>query len=323
MAELNHDFSFDPRYGYSTDALLQIKPPEAPVGFADFWRRRYEQAIRIDADFALRDTGKIIDARRVLVFELPSTNDVILGGWILLPIDRDPTRAFVVTHGYGGRDEPNFDLPFPDALIVFPCLRGMSRSRHPGIPEDAWRHVLHGIEDPDTYVIGGCVEDVWVTVTAILRFEPRMESRIGYCGESFGGGIGALACPWDHRIARTHLALPTFGHHPIRLQSPCNGSGEAVRRRYLKVGDPLMKTLQWYDAATAATFFQHPTHCAPAAFDPSVPPPGQYAIANALPRPTTLHPLSAGHFEYPQKESERKALRDSLATFFAPLASNH
>jgi len=61
-------------------------------------------------------------------------------------------------------------------------------------------------------------------------------------GISFGGGIGALAVPWEPRIAPGHLNVPTFGHQSLRLQLPTTGSGSAVQtfaRRHVHVAETL------------------------------------------------------------------------------------
>ena len=69
---------------------------------------------------------------------------------------------------------------------------------------------------------------------------------------SFGGGVGALALPWDDRFGAAHLNLPSFGHYPLRLTMPCIGSGEAVRRYHAEHPD-VLDVLRYFDAATAAT----------------------------------------------------------------------
>ena len=69
--------------------------------------------------------------------------------------------------------------------------------------------------------------------------------------------------------------MPTFGHHPLRVECPCQGSGNAVRE-YLQARPEVMDVLQYYDAATAAGYIESPTLVSPALFDPKVPPPGQF-----------------------------------------------
>jgi cephalosporin-C deacetylase len=177
---------------------------------------------------------------------------------------------------------------------------------------------LHDIDKPQQYIIGGCVDDLWLAVSSMQMLFPATKGHIGYSGISFGGGIGALALPWEPRIQRAHLNVPTFGNQPLRLQLPTIGSGAAVQRYQRQHGN-VLATLQYYDAASAARFIQQPMHVAAALFDPAVAPPGQFAIHNALPEPKSLFVLEAGHFEYPHMAAQEQALHQELEAFFAQL----
>jgi cephalosporin-C deacetylase len=239
-----------------------------------------------------------------------------IGGWLTRPRDEPVERGVVVGHGYGGREEPDFHLPFRRAAVIFPCARGISRSARAGIPGNPDEHVLHGIARRETYMHGGCAADtVWCAASALLELFPMAARRLDYLGISFGGGIGALALPWDERFHRAHLNVPSFGHHPLRLTLPCVGSGEAVRRAQQRTGRTLA-TLRYFDAATAARFLRIPVHVAAARFDPAVPPPGQFAIYNALAGERELFVLQAGHFDHDGLVAEEARLRDALAYFF-------
>jgi cephalosporin-C deacetylase len=178
--------------------------------------------------------------------------------------------------------------------------------------------VLHDIQDRDRYILGGCVEDLWLAVSALERIHPRVRGRLGYAGISFGAGLGGLALPWDPRIALGALTVPTFGHQPLRLELPCVGSGESVRR-FAAEHDHIKATLPYYDAAVAARFITQPVLVAPALFDPVVPPPGQFAVYNALPGARELFVLEAGHFDWPGREARQTELAAATRTFFARL----
>ncbi len=56
-------------------------------------------------------------------------------------------------------------------------------------------------------------------------------------------------------------------------------------------------------------------HGAPALFDPGVPPPGQFAVTNAIENATT-HLLPAGHFEYPGRDQDQSALASEVTRWF-------
>ncbi|SCD73188.1 cephalosporin-C deacetylase [Streptomyces sp. BpilaLS-43] len=74
--------------------------------------------------------------------------------------------------------------------------------------------------------------------------------------------------------------------------------------------------LRYFDAATAAARLELPTLVAAALFDPAVPPPGQFAVHNALPGPRELLVLRAGHFRYAEEAREAAELRSLRERFF-------
>lgn len=313
-----HGYPFDPTYGYSLNGLLEIPAPTPPEDFAEFWKARHGRASSTTPKAELTPAHWHHPRYRVFDLRYRSTDGVTIAGWALTPRQGPPRRGFVVGHGYGGREGPDLDLPFDDAALLFPCFRGLSRSARPDLSAWPHEHVLCGIEDRHRYVIGGCVDDLWIAVSALRELFPEVGERIGYLGISFGGGIGALAIPWDHRIRRAHLNVPTFGHQALRLTLPTTGSGEAIRQYQFSHGN-VMETLAYYDAASAARHTRIAMHVAAALFDPVVAPPGQFAIYNALPAPKELFVLAAGHFDYPARGEQERDLSAALAHFFDPL----
>ncbi len=309
-----HDHPFDPTYGMDLDALLAVAPPEPPRGFVDFWRARRARALTIDPAPRLENPRRA-GAHQIFDCTYRSTDGVVVGGWFVRPATGEARRGLVVGHGYGGRDGPDLELAAPDTALLFPCLRGLSRSARPDLSSDPNRHVLHGIEDRDRWVIGGCVDDAWLAVSALLALAPAVAGRIGWSGLSLGGGIGALMLPWEDRVDRAELRLPTFGHHALRLTLPMVGSGAAIAAREATHGG-VMETLRWHDAATAARFVRQPVLAVLALFDPAVPPPGQFAIFNALPENKELVTLEAGHFDYPGAAQQEASRLARARTFF-------
>jgi len=299
----------DPTYGYMLPQLLAVGAPAAPANFATFWSELYDRARLVDPAPMMGGSGPVWDV------EFTSLGGVRLGGWLSLPADGVIERGLVVGHGYGGRTAPDAAVPVERAAVLYFCARGMpSRSRQTDIPDTARLHVVHGISAPDTYVHGGCAADVWCAVSALCRLVPEAAARIDYMGGSFGGGIGALALPWDDRISCACLWVPSFGNHPLRLTMPCTGSGEAVREHALDHPD-VIDVLRYFDAATAARFLRIPTHVGLALADSAVPPPGQFAVYNALAGPRERFVLTAGHTDYPGRDSETRALFDAQRIF--------
>ncbi len=245
-----------------------------------------------------------------------STDGFVIGGWLLEPEHQEVRQCIIVGHGYGGRSQPDYHFNIPHTAYLFPCFRGISRSRSDKVSDQPQWHVLHHIEDPNRYILGGCADDLWLAVSLMLQLYPHASDRIGYMGISFGGGIGALALPWDSRVHRIHLNVPTFGCHPLRIKLPSLGSANSVSNYVERLGH-IPATLTYYDAAIAAGFTSQPLHIAAALFDPMVAPPGQFAIYNAWTGPKDLFLLDAGHYAYPRQELQNQQLLRELQQFFA------
>lgn len=312
-----HPFDFDPSYGMKREQLLAITPPEAPPGFDDFWQKRYRRALATDPRPVLRKSRLSHPRWHVLDISYTSTGGFHIGGWMLLPREGQVRRGLVVGHGYGGRSEPDFEVPVEETAVLFPCFRGLSLSACPPISSESALHVLYNIDRKDDYIIGGCVDDLWVAVSTLVTLYPWLEGQVGYSGISFGGGIGALAIPFDERIDRGHLVVPTFGHRPFWLTLPTVGSANSVQS-YQKGHPNVLETLRFFDAACAAARIKVPMLVAPALFDPSVAPPCQFAVANALPHSkfNEIFILDAGHFDYPDSASQDAVHKDKVRRFF-------
>lgn len=318
--KFTHSYDFDPTYGMNLEQLLAVAPPEAPSDFADFWEYRYAEARSVAPQPVMQVSERMFKQYAVHELHYCSTGGVEIGGWLMLPVEGKISRGLIIGHGYGGCGVPEEPLFMAETVLLFPCFRGIGRSAMEGVSQDPHFHVLHDIQDKDRYILGGCVEDLWLAVSALLELFPEVTGRLGYAGISLGGGIGALATPWDRRIQRLHLNVPTFGHQALRLTLHSVGSNEAVREYVQHHDINVMETLAYYDAASAMRYLHNPALVAAALFDPAVPPPGQFAVYNAIAKnQRSLFVLEAGHFAYPGQEQQMRKLNQEVVNFFMAL----
>lgn len=314
---LAHPYAFDPTCGFDMAALRSMRPPAAPPGFEAFWRARYERAVAVAPATRLREAASHHPDWLAHDVSYTSSDGFPIGGWLLLPRTGQVRRGLVVGHGYGGREQPDFDIPVTQTAVLFPCFRGLSRSARPPISRDAAWHVLDGIDDRDRYILGGCVEDLWVATSVLTGLYPGLAGRIGYSGISFGGGIGALALPFDPRIDRGQLEVPTFGNMPLWLTLPTIGSANAVQR-YARTHPEVADTLRYFDAAVAAARIDKPMLFAVARFDPVVAPPCQFSVAHAraAAKDHETVVLDAGHADYDGMHEQHRSLAARAREFF-------
>jgi cephalosporin-C deacetylase len=314
MNALRHRFPFDPTYGYDQAMLRAVGCPAVPGDFADFWQHTHAMARLV----APNSTRRLIrKSRRMSVYEVEfdawnGSTPIRIGGWMTAPADGKITSGLVVGHGYGGRAAPDMSPLISTSAVLYPCARGFNRSARSDLPGTANLHVLHGIGSKETYVHRGCVVDLWAAGWALMELEPAAADWLCYAGASFGGGIGALAIPWEPAFKRAFLDFPSFGHHPLRLTLPCVGSGEAVRQNG---GAAHLPVLQYFDAATAAAHTTIPVMVAAALFDPAVPPPGQFAVYNCLAGEKELIVRQAAHHAWPGAVAEDRQVSQRAAAW--------
>lgn len=298
-----HPYPFDPTYGHDRSALLAVRPPaNEPADFAAFWHGTYAANERLPLSYRLEPVAYPDPTMRAYKITFASWGECQSGAWLVEPAQATPAIGCVIGHGYGGRTdiEPGpWTLNSPedrDVARIFPVARGFHISAMEDLPlNHAGQHVVHGITSRETYVLRGCVAEQWTCSRILLDRHPHLAGKLVYSGGSFGGGIGALMLPWCDRFVAAHLQVPTFGHHPLRLTYPSIGSGEAVRLHAERNPD-VIEVLRYFDAATAATHIRIPVLAGAALFDPGVPPPGQFAVCNALAGETELFIQSVGHF---------------------------
>ncbi|WP_433675371.1 acetylxylan esterase [Microbacterium gorillae] len=289
------DEEIDGTYGFDEAALRRVAPIPAPDGFADLWRG---WNARVRATLPRFEVGEYapFSAHEAAEIHYTAVDGTVLGGWVARPRDRAPRVVVVHSHGYGGRERPEFDRVPDDAAAVFPLARGLGAlNAGVGAPSERDVHVLFGIDDPERYVLGACVRDLWMTQNIADELWGELPHYL--VGESFGGGVGALALPWDDRFVGATLVVPSFGQYDERLAAPCHGSGEAVRR-YVREHPEAREVLRLFDASTAAAFARVPVRVEAALWDTHVPPPGQFGVAAGF-ADRELVVLPAGHAEYP------------------------
>ncbi|MBK1876110.1 acetylxylan esterase [Pelagicoccus mobilis] len=295
--------------------LLQVSHAREPEDFESFWKETYQQALQVDPKPALSPSNHKLEGFDTFNLTYTSYQGASIKGWLAIPTAHPIRRGLVITHGYGGRERPDTIPLLPDAAMIFPCLRELPIS----VPEmslEPCHHVLRGIESRGTYIHRGCVADVWVAVTALVQLAPQSEGRIDYVGTSFGGGIGALALPWDDRLQSGVLGVPSFGNNPVRLAIPCGGSGAFVQK-YVHDHPEALEVLAYYDSSVSATYTKKPVLVECALKDEVVPPESQFSVFNSLKGPRQLFLRQRSHCEYPDLERENKSLLGAIREFFA------
>ncbi|WP_341974118.1 acetylxylan esterase [Microbacterium sp. LWO13-1.2] len=298
---------------YSLSALLTpAAPPEEPADFDEFWQKTFAEFGTGPVAWQLERELEPTTTHRRSEIRFHSSAGEQAVAYLMVPhVASTIRRGLVVGHGYGGRTAPDPDRVPRDTAAIFPCAPGThagTTSRFPAVPDE---HVLSGIAHRDTYSHRFAAADIWRAATVLLDAAPGAADILDFSGGSFGGGIGAMALPWDTRFRRATLDVPSFGDHTIRLSRHCTGSGEAVRL-HVRAHPEVRPVLDYFDAAIAARRLRIPVLVGAAVLDPAVDPRGQFAVYHALGGPKRLSVRANGHLDGPIGElSDRLLLQDS------------
>ncbi|MFK3678550.1 acetylxylan esterase [Microbacterium sp. NPDC090218] len=299
---------------YSLSALLTPPaPPEEPADFDDFWQATFHEFGVGPVAWEFAQDVPPTETHRIAEIRFHSSAEEQAAAYAMVPHDiGDVRRGLVVGHGYGGRTGPDLDRVPADTAAIFPVAPGTHLVASSRFPRDPDEHVLAGIGHRDTYSHRFSAADIWRAATVLLDMVPHVTGALDFSGGSFGGGIGAMALPWDDRFRRAALDVPSFGDHDVRLSRRCTGSGEAVRQ-HLREHPAVRPVLDYFDAAIAARRLRLPVHVSAAVLDPSVDPRGQFAVYHALSGPRRLGVRANGHLAGPLGEqSDRLALQDGI-----------
>lgn len=314
-------YPFDPTYGFNAEKLSQIQmtDPEPP-GFDAFWGKTFEENEKVPLRWEEKPSRTSYAGFRVKEIYFDTLGGWRVGAWLCSPEDKNKIRRVsVMGHGYGGRENIENLVPDKEAAMLFICAPGFNLSvDEKRVPSNnSSEHVVFGIESPETYILRFCAAAHWSAARLMRELYP--DKPLVYQGTSFGGGMGTLMLPWERRYLAAELVQPTFSNHPFRVQHPCQGSGEAVRQMYLKKPE-ILKTLAYYDSVFAARRIRVPVVFGLSIFDPAVPAPGQFSVANAVdPTLTVKVPTLFGHMDvsYPQLQDEQKRHQQEVEKLFA------
>ena len=297
---ITHKFPFDPTNGYTLEKLLEIRAPESPEGFEEFWRNNYAAVMAKKPEYTVEaELWSPRKNEKIYRIRVKNYDGVEFVMWISRP--ENSQGGLVVGQGYGNPGMPC--LSRYSLTTAFACVRGLGFSHSLNIPWEVKEHVLYGVESKENYILRGVIADQWMTASVLLDMFPDTADNLNYTGGSMGGGMGALLLAWDKRFKAAYLNVPTFGAE-IRFDFQSTGSGESCRQ-YVIEHPESRKVFAYFDASVAAKYITIPVCCTPALFDPCVAPVGQFSICNSIRDEfKTVYIREVGHFPATEKDLE-------------------
>ena len=303
---------------YTKEELLKIKGDPPIEGFREFWMKQYDAARAWNGSYHIEDElWSPEPACRIYRIRFTSTDGFSIGIWISRPAES--IGGHLMIHGYGHVPTPPVTAP-RDRTIVHPCLRGLGLSQCRKIPWESGEHAAYGFDDPENYVITGGVRDLWISLSILIDMFPDTAENILCSGISLGGGMGALAIPWDDRIHYGELDIPSLGGR-IALDIPAiPGTARHTRNSLATASGKGMRIIDLCNASSAAGAIRVPTLITPALMDETVPPPEQFAVANSIPEKYRIMRIKdVGHADPTERDM---ALEKELAEIRSGFAAH-
>ena len=288
---------------FTKEQFLEIKGEEPLQDFETFWRAQYERAVDSKLDYKVEhEVWSPVPDVKIYKVSFVSCDGFKIGMWVSRP--EKSCGGHIVMHGYGNDVRPCVKQDFPLTTAV-PSVPGLGISMCREIPWQPQHHAAYGFEDPEKYVLVSGVRNVWTSISILIDMFPDVKENISCSGSSLGGGMGAIAVPWDSRIKAAELSVPTLGGR-IMLEYLNNPTSPAYTRAMkAKESENNMRTLDLCNAASAARYIRVPVLVTPALCDNVVPPAGQFAVANSIPEEfKILRIRDVGHAAPTQKDIE-------------------
>ena len=192
----------------------------------------------------------------------------------MIPSDQLRVGSWVVGHGMRRRRVPDHPHSSPGRLSFIPAS-GASLCRGRGILEDPMYHVLYDLDKRDRYILGGCVADLWLAVSAAeVLFPPARPISGSWASVSPAGcrPLQPLPMPAYSKVARRG---PNPRSHLAHERNTPPTAAAGLSRTFTAATRTCLR--RWLgDAAVAAQFVKQPTSVAagPGAIPSS--PPGQF-----------------------------------------------
>lgn len=317
--DIEHAFPCDPVCAVTLEDLQQVRPPEEPAGFREFWQKTYRLVMDAPLDYKVEsELWSPVPEEKIFRVRAVNWDGAEIVMWITRPAD---SRGGILSgQGYGhpltpdddyynyllkqaSEDDAEARLATLRLTRCLPMIRGLGASQCNDVPWQTQYHAMHGISSKESYVLRGAVADEWMAVRVLLDMFPDCAANMNYVGGSMGGGMGALILSCDDRFHAAVLHVPAFGEfHRFMTR-------EDVRKKYFAEHPEVYEVLRFFNASHAAKHIRIPVCCTPALSDPTVAPCGQFAIVNAVPEQyKTVFIRETGHSKETAKDKEAERL---------------
>lgn len=192
------------KFGFQAQWFFPAFAP--PKDIKQFWAQALQEVEDLPKDYKLKAGPRHRwPSMQVYDVTLAGPGGVTLHGWLTVPKNAGTYPAILELPPYGNSMKP--DLQTRDMIVFRLDVRGHGRSRkevNPGFPG----FLTTGIEDKQTYIYRGVVQDCMAALAFLQQHEKVNRSRIGVMGVSQGGGLASMVACLDSTVKAMAVSVP-------------------------------------------------------------------------------------------------------------------
>jgi len=315
-------------YDDTTRRAFGIRPQEVtsvyqrPADFDAFWDKAKAELSKVAPDFKVTPMPKMSTPnRKTFAIEMRSIDNMLIKGWMTLPVSKDKNRKFPVLLGLPGYQVDLLPIMGmdEDLAIITLNVRGQGNSRG-RINTRREEYIVYRIDDKNKYVMRGVIMDCIRCIDFICSRPELKSDNIAVSGGSMGGYLALATAGIDKRVTLCSVQNPILcdiRNLDGEATWPINDIKKYVRTQPGLTLDKVYKELDYFDGKNFALSIKASTLMGIGLLDPYAPPANEFVTFNNLTgKKKILVFKDLGH-ETSQvfKDLDGRWMRDAFALF--------
>ncbi len=282
-------------WGCAVEPLAIRAAGVLPDDFERFWAQGKAELLRVAPDFRIEEvTDDKHPSSRLFRVSAANIEGSRVFCWYRVPKGEGPFPAVLSIPGAGVRREGTRENYAQAGFAVLTmAVHGIGQDHPLEYYDTLSRGLLSGypyfgMDDPYRYYYRRMVLGAIRCLDFLAARREVDKARIAVAGSSQGGGMSLLVASLDKRIRALSANVPALCDHAGSLQGRPSGWPRLLRRAGAGERERVLRTMSYYDAATAASRITVPARLAAGFIDRTCPPSTVMAAFNNLRGPRTI-----------------------------------
>jgi cephalosporin-C deacetylase len=281
-------------WGVAVEPMAIRSAAVLPEDFGRFWAQGKAELLRVAPDFRIeevRDDEHSSTLYRVSVANIEGSR---MFCWYRVPQGEGPFPAVLSIPGAGVRREGTREYYAEAGFAVLTmAVHGIGQDHPLEYYNTIRRGALYGypyfgIDDPYRYYYRRMVLGAIRCIDFLYSRDEVDTTRVAVAGSSQGGGMSLLVASLDERIKALTANVPALCDHAGSLQGRPSGWPRLLRNAGNHERRRVMRTMAYFDAATAASRIKVPARVSAGFIDRTCAPSTVMAAFNNLQGPRTI-----------------------------------